>query len=315
MFSILDRYILRKYLGTFILLLLLFIPIGITINLAEKIDKILANEVPFIQVAIYYLDFTVYFANLLFPLFLFLSIIWFTSKLANNTEVIAFLSSGVSYYRFLRPYLIGATIVCIGAFFLGNYLAPTASKGFNEFSYRYLNKSRGKDREQANVYRQINENEYIYVSYFNVKEKSGNDFSLEHFEGNKMKYKLAANRIVYNEEDSTYTLFNYSKRFIGEREGSSYINRYEVVRYKRWSLPVSAYILTIIAVAVSSVKRRGGMGINLAIGIGIGMIFVFFDKIFGTIAEQSTFSPFLATWFPNFVFGILAIYLLRNAKR
>lgn len=360
MFSILDRYILRKYLGTFILLLLLFIPIGITINLAEKIDKILANEVPFIQVAIYYLDFTVYFANLLFPLFLFLSIIWFTSKLANNTEVIAFLSSGVSYYRFLRPYLIGATIVCVGAFFLGNYLAPTASKGFNEFSYRYLNKSRGKDREQANVYRQINENEYIYVSYFNVKEKSGNDFSLEHFDGNKMKYKLAANRIVYNEEDSTYTLFNYSKRFIGEREdsivsapkkdtifpfeiedltpvayiaetlnftelnsfiarekakGSSYINRYEVVRYKRWSLPVSAYILTIIAVAVSSVKRRGGMGINLAIGIGIGMIFVFFDKIFGTIAEQSTFSPFLATWFPNFVFGILAIYLLRNAKR
>ena len=193
-----------------------------------------------------------------------------------------------------------------------------------------------------------------------MKEKSGNDFSLEHFEGNKMKYKLAANRIVYNEEDSTYTLFNYSKRFIGEREdsivsapkkdtifpfeiedltpvayiaetlnftelnsfiarekakGSSYINRYEVVRYKRWSLPVSAYILTIIAVAVSSVKRRGGMGINLAIGIGIGMIFVFFDKIFGTIAEQSTFSPFLATWFPNFVFGILAIYLLRNAKR
>jgi len=360
MFSILDRYILRKYLGTFILLLLLFIPIGITINLAEKIDKILANEVPFIQVAIYYLDFTVYFANLLFPLFLFLSIIWFTSKLANNTEVIAFLSSGVSYYRFLRPYLIGATIVCIGAFFLGNYLAPTASKGFNEFSYRYLNKSRGKDREQANVYRQINENEYIYVSYFNVKEKSGNDFSLEHFEGNKMTYKIAAKRIKYNQEDSTYTLSRYTKRYIGTNEdrietlakkdtvfsfeledltpveyiaetlnlqalnkfiarerarGSSYINRYEVVLYRRWSLPVSAYILTIIAVAVSSVKRRGGMGVNLAIGIAIGMIFIFFDKIFGTMAEQSDFSPFIATWFPNIIFGILAIYLLKNAKR
>ena len=87
------------------------------------------------------------------------------------------------------------------------------------------------------------------------------------------------------------------------------------MRYKRWSLPVSAYILTIIAVAVSSVKRRGGMGVNLAIGIGVGMVFVFFDKIFGTLAEQSTFSPFLATWFPNFVFGALAIYLLNNAKR
>lgn len=360
MLSILDRYILKKYLGTFVLLLLLFIPIGITINLAEKIDKILANEVPLGQVLIYYLNFTIYFANLLFPLFLFLSIIWFTSKLANDTEVIAFLSSGVSYYRFLRPYFIGATIVCIGAFFLGNYLAPSASKGFNEFSYKYLNKSRGKDRQQSNVYRQINENDYIYVSYFNVKEKSGNNFTLEHFDKNKMTSKITASRIVYNEEDSTYSLYNYNKRLIGARadsiiyiskkdtlftfemedltpveyiaetlnfnelntfirrekaKGSTYINRYEVVRYKRWSLPVSAYILTIIAVAVSSVKRRGGMGVNLAIGIGVGMIFVFFDKIFGTMAEQSTFSPFLATWFPNFIFGLLAIYLLRNAKR
>jgi len=360
MLSILDKYILKKYLGTFTLLLLLFIPIGITINLAEKIDKILANEVPFSKVLVYYLDFTIYFANLLFPLFLFLSIIWFTSKLANNTEVIAFLSSGVSYYRFLRPYFIGATLVCIGAFFLGNYLAPSASKGFNEFSYKYLNKGRGKDRDNSDVYRQINEKEYIYVSSFNIGQNSGNNFTLEHFEGNKMTYKIKANRILYNPEDTTYTLFNYHLRKIGAREdsliykgkldtifpfeiedltpveyiaetlnfnelnqfiarekakGSNYINRYEVVRYKRWSLPVSAYILTIIAVAVSSIKRRGGMGVNLAIGIAVGMVFVFFDKIFGTLAEQSTFSPFLATWFPNFVFGVLAVYLLKNAKR
>lgn len=359
MLSILDRYILKKYLGTFILLLLLFIPIGITVNLAEKIDKILANEVPFIEVAKYYLDFTIYFANLLFPLFLFLSVIWFTSKLANNTEVIAFLSSGVSYYRFLRPYIIGATIVCIGALVLGMYLAPMASQGFNEFTYNYLKKGK-RDRNQTNVYRQINDNDYIYVSYFNVKQKSGNNFTLEHFEGNKMTYKLSASRIKFNAEDSTYSLFNYTKRTIGEdndiletrrkvdttftfeledltpvtyiaetlnfvelnrfikrekEKGSSYINRYEVVRYKRWSLPVSAYILTIIAVAVSSMKRRGGMGVNLAIGIAIGMVYIFFDKIFGTMAEQSDFSPFIATWFPNFIFGILAVYLLRNAKR
>lgn len=359
MLSILDRYILRKYLGTFILMLLLFIPIGITINLAEKIDKILANEVPFVEVAKYYLDFTVYFANLLFPLFLFLSVIWFTSKLANNTEVIAFLSSGVSYYRFLRPYMIGATIVCVGALFLGMYLAPRASKGFNEFTYEYLKRGK-KDRDQTNVYRQVNDQEYIYVSYFNVTERSGNNFTLEHFEDNKMVFKIDATRIMYNTTDSTYTLFNYTKRTIGENEdllesikkkdtvfdfemedltpveyiaetlnfvelnrfikrekarGSSYINRYEVVRYKRWSLPVSAYILTVIAVAVSSVKRRGGMGVNLAIGIGIGMVFIFFDKIFGTMAEQSSFSPLIATWFPNIIFGLLAIYLLRNAKR
>ncbi|MGJ8666625.1 MAG: LptF/LptG family permease [Patiriisocius sp.] len=359
MLSILDKYILKRYLGTFLLLLLLFIPIGITVNLAEKIDKILANEVPFIEVAIYYLDFTVYFANLLFPLFLFLSVIWFTSKLANNTEIIAFLSSGVSYYRFLRPYMIGATIVCIGAFFLGMYLAPIASQGFNDFTYKHLKKGK-KAYENSNVYRQLNENDYLYVGYFNVSEKTGTNFTLEHFEGSKMTNKISASRIQFNEEDSTYSLFTYKERRVGEfgdslifeqkrdtifdfdledltpvkyiaetlnlnelnafiarekEKGSSYINRYEVVRYKRWSLPVSAYILTIIAVAVSSVKRRGGMGVNLAIGIAIGMVFIFFDKIFGTLAEQSDFSPFIATWAPNMVFGVLAIYLLRNAKR
>ncbi len=359
MLSILDRYILKRYLGTFIMLLLLFIPIGIIINLSEKIDKMLERHAPFVEVAEYYLNFTIYFANLLFPLFLFLSVIWFTSKLANNTEVIAFLSSGVSFYRFLRPYIIGATIVCVGALIMGMYLAPMASKGFNEFTFKYL-KNGKKDRAQANVYRQINENDFIYVSSFNASEKTGNNFTLEHFEGNKMVYKIMANKIVFNETDSSYTLYKYSKRTILEnkdiliskkkkdtvfsfdledltpveyiaetlnmfelndfierekKRGSSYINRYEVVRNKRWSLPISAYILTIIAVAVSSIKRRGGMGVNLAIGIGIGMIFIFFDKIFGTMAEQSDFSPFVATWFPNFVFAILAIYLLKNAKR
>ncbi len=358
MLTILDKYILKKYLGTFSLLLLLFIPIGITVHLAEKIDKILDNEVPFKAVAIYLLEFTVYFANLLFPLFLFLSVIWFTSKLANNTEVIAFLSSGVSYYRFLRPYMIGATIVFSLGLGLTLYLAPLASTGYNEFTYKYL--VRKKDRDKGNIFRQINDNDYIYVSYFNTIDNSGAHFTLEHFEEEKLVYKISANRIRYNEIDSTYTLQSYKKRTIGvnddilesrasvdttfsfnledltpvkyiaetlnysdlnnyiEQEkarGSSYINRYVLEKYKRFSIPFSVFILTIIAVAVSSIKRRGGMGANLAIGIGIGMIFVFFDKIFGTLAQQSDFSPLVATWFPNVIFAILAIYLLRNAKR
>lgn len=356
--KILDWYILKRYLGTFLLLLFLFIPIGITVNLAEKIGKILENEVPFMEVVYYYIDFTIYFANLLFPLFLFLSVIWFTSKLAQNTEIIAFLSSGVSFWRFLRPYLIGSTIVCIGALFLGMFLAPSASKGFNEFKYTYLKK--GKEiQETRDVYRQINDNEYIYASHFQPRTKSARNFTLEHFEGNELKFKISASRLQVN-KDSTFTLSHYKKRIIGEdedilinktsldtvlpfefdqltpveymaetlnytelekfieqetRRGSGNINRYKVVAYKRWSLPISAYILTIIAVAVSSMKRRGGMGINLALGITLAFVFIFMDKVFGTIAEQSDFSPLIAVWTPNILFGILAIYLLFNAKR
>ncbi|SKB63363.1 lipopolysaccharide export system permease protein [Salegentibacter holothuriorum] len=357
--KILDWYILKRYLGTFFLMLLLFIPIGITVNLAEKIGKILDNEVPFIEVALYYVDFTIYFANLLFPLFLFLSVIWFTSKLANNTEIIAFLSSGVSFWRFLRPYLIGATFVCILALILAMFLAPKASKGFNEFKYEYLKKNVAT-QETRDVYRQINDNEFIYASHFQPLGKSARNFTLEHFEGNELKFKISASSLRFNEEDTTYSLTNVNKRIIGvegdsilhqnkldtilpfefdeltpetyiaetlnytelnefieqeRRRGSGNINRYLVVAYKRWSIPVSAFILTIIAVAVSSMKRRGGMGVNLAVGITLAFIFIFFDKVFGTMAEQSTFSPLIAVWFPNITFGLLAIFLLYRAKR
>lgn len=357
--KILDWYILKRYLATFFMMLLLFIPIGIVVNLAEKIGKILENNVPFWAVAQYYLDFTIYFANLLFPLFLFLSVIWFTSKLANNTEIVAFLSSGVSFYRFLRPYFIGATIVSLLALFLGMYLAPNASKGFNEFKYTYLKKG-VKVQQTQNVFRQINDNDIIYVSSFNPKSKVGQNFTLEHFNENKLEFKLFANNIRFVEKDSSYLLTNYHKRtytedgdyFITERRkdtifsfelddltpveyiaetlpytdlsnfikkersrGSSNIGRYEVVLYRKWSIPVSVFILTLIAVSVSSIKRRGGMGVNLAFGITIAMVYVFFDKVFGVMAEQSDFPPLVAVWFPNVLFGILAVYLLINAKR
>ncbi|GAA4954175.1 LptF/LptG family permease [Algibacter agarivorans] len=340
-------------------MLLLFIPIGITVHLAEKIGKILENEVPVNEVLVYLLDFTIYFAHLLFPLFLFLSVIWFTSKLANNTEIIAFLSSGVSFTRFLRPYLIGATIVGLISILLGLFLAPKASEGFNDFHYKYF--KRGKSAvDNTDVFRQINDNDIIYVSNFHSKNKTGSNFTLEHFEDNELKYKISASSIKYIEEDTLYRLTNYVKRDIGvyedvlqkerrkdtlfafhvddlipviyaaetkmygdlkqfiakeEARGSSNVGRFKLVLYRKWSLPVSVFILTIIAVAVSSIKRRGGMGVNLAVGISIAMVFVFFDKIFGVMAEQSDFPPIIAVWFPNIIFGILAAYLLYNAKR
>ncbi|TVZ49591.1 lipopolysaccharide export system permease protein [Olleya sp. Hel_I_94] len=343
---------------TFAVMLLLFIPIGITVHLAEKIGKILENNVPFGEVMQYLLDFTIYFAHLLFPLFLFLSVIWFTSKLANNTEVVAFLSSGVSFTRFLRPYLIGGVIVALLSIVLGLYLAPNASKGFNNFKYKYL--SGKKENNNTNVLKQINDNDIIYVTSFDTKNKTGVNFTLEHFEEGKMTYKISASNLRYIEQDSAYILRNYFKRTIGdnddvldiqrkkdtifsfdledltpesyiaetlrydelvrfidreEKRGSKYIGRYKLAKYQKWSLPVSVFILTIIAVAVSSRKRRGGMGVNLAFGICIAMVFVFFDKIFGTLASQSNFSPLLAVWFPNIIFGVLAFFLLRNAKR
>jgi len=355
----LDWYILKRYLGTFITMLLLFIPIGIIIDLAEKIDNILESEAPTEAVLAYYLDFIVYFANLLFPLILFLSVIWFTSKLANKTEIIAMLSSGISFWRFLRPYAIGASMVCLVALGVAMFLAPQASKGFNEFKYEYLKKNK-KVQETNDVYRQLNENEYIYASNFIPISKSAVNFTLEHFEGNRMTSKITASRIKYIEKDSMYRLSNFVKRtilddddllftkrrydtilpfdieeltpvnYVAEtldtfalnafikresKKASPDLNTYKVTAYKRWSIPVSAFILTLIGVAVSAMKRRGGMGVNLAFGIGLAFGFIFIDKIFGTMAIQSDFQPWIAVWLPNVLFGLLATYLLYHAKR
>lgn len=361
MLKIIDRYILKRYLATFTVMLLLFIPIGIVIDVSEKVNKMIENKVPFKEIANYYFYFTIHFANFLFPIFLFLSIIWFTSKLANNTEIIAILSSGISFTRFLRPYIVGATIVSIGALIMGFFLAPKANEVYNNFRYTYLiGGGQEEMRQNSDVFRQISDNEFIYVSNFNTISKTAFNFSLEKFKGDQLDYKITANRIKWNPADSTYTMFGYNKRTVGqlgdiiekadqkdavfsfdlddltptvyvaetlnysdlihfiEREkkrGNANINVYLTVLYKKYSVPISAFILTIIAVAVSSMKRRGGMGMNLAIGILLAFSFVFFDKIFGVMAEKSTIPPIIAVWIPNIVFGILALYLLRNAKR
>ncbi|MCK0147883.1 LptF/LptG family permease [Arenibacter sp. F26102] len=341
-------------------MLLLFVPIGIMANLAEQVGKMIDNEVPFPEIAMYYLNFTLVIGNLLFPVFLFLSVIFFTSKLANNTEIVAILSSGVSYGRFLRPYLIGASIIAIIMFFMGMFIVPNASVGYNEFIFKYLKKGK-QDRVTTNIFNQLNENDYIYVSSFDPARQIGYNFTMERFnEENTLDFKISAANIRWIDKDTVYRLTSYEKRklvndveivetkrrldtifdfkiddltpvsYIAEtknmfelnkfiatqkRKGASNINSYILVKYKRWALPIAAFILTIIAVAVSSVKRRGGMGVNLAFGIGVAFIYIFFDKVFGTLAEQSGFSPLWAVIIPNVMFGAIAFYLLQNAKR
>jgi lipopolysaccharide export system permease protein len=361
MLTIIDKYILKRYLVTFASMLLMFIPIGITVDISEKVNKMLENKVPFDLILTYYGNFVVHFSNILFPIFLFLSIIWFTSKLANNTEIIAILSSGISFRRFLRPYIIGAFMISIFALFMGLFVVPKASAGFNNFRYMYLiGGGRDEMRETNDVYRQISDSEFIYVSNFNEPSKTGYNFVFEKFNKEKLVYKITASSIMWDEKLKTYILYNYVKRTVGElddkiesettknmkfnfgiddltplvyvaetlnifelnkfiekeqKRGSSNINVYLVQKYRKYTVPVSAFVLTIIAVSVSSMKRRGGMGINLALGIAIAFVYIFLDKILGTMSEKSDIPPIIGIWIPNIIFSILALYLLRNAKR
>ena len=333
--KILDWYILKRYLLTFFMMIVLFIPIGIIVDLSEKVDKMIQKKAPMNEILLYYVSFIGYFANILFPILLFLSIIWFTSKLANNTEIIAIQSSGVSYMRFLRPYIIGATIISIIVFFMGMFIVPAASTVYNDFWNKYIRSS--KVESVSDLYNQFTDNDYLYVSSFNYEDKRGYNFSVEHFDGIRMTEKINAETIQWIErKEQLDTIFKFKiddlmpmeytaenknlfelDKFI-ERErmkGSPNLNMYLLVKYRRWGAITTAFILTLIGVAVSSVKKRGGMGINLMVGVVVGFTFVFFDRVFGTLAQTSGgLSPLMAVLIPNLIFLTLAILLLRKVR-
>ncbi len=357
---ILDRYIISKYIVTFLTMLFLFIPISVLVDLSQRIDNFNQKEIPAIDVLWYYYNFIWHFGFILFPIFLFLSVIWFTSKLSANTEVIAILSSGISFRRYLRPFLIAASIISIGAFIAGQFIVPNASKNIKEFEFTFF-KSSKKDRQTQLLFKQIGDNDYVYLSQFNPTRQLGYNFSYESFQGNTLKSKIYARNIRWIEEDTLYRLTDYFKRsfdatgketietlprldtimpftfedlsplnytaqtltmfelndFIAkeQKSGSPLINSHLLVRNKRWSIMVAAFILTIIGVAVSSFKRRGGIGMNLALGVVLAFLYIFFDKIFEVMVEKSNYTAALAAWIPNLIFGILSIFLLRHAKR
>ena len=340
-------------------MLVLFIPIGILVDISEKIDKFKEFDVPLQEIASYYLDFVWYFGNTLYPLFVFLSVIWFTSKIANNSEIIAILSSGISFNRYLRPFMIAASIIALMAFYSGMFIVPEKNKSFNEFSYKYLKKGK-KSRETSKIYKQVDKNDFVYVSSYNPTRELAYDFSYEHFNKNNLEFKISARNIRWIKEDSIYRLTDYFKRtFEGDMQfieskkildtifsfkinelsslnymaetqnffelnefikqekesGSPLINNHLLVRHKRWSLPLSTFILTLLAVSASSFKRREGMGVNLAFGIITAFTFVFFDKFFSVMVSKSGLSPFLGAWIPNIIFLLLAIYFLKYAKK
>jgi lipopolysaccharide export system permease protein len=354
-----DKYILKKFIFTYILIQLLFVPIAIVVNLADNIDKLLEKQVHLVEILDHYYNFSIYFSSSLLPLFLFLAITWFTSKLSSNSEIIALYSSGVSLKRILKPYMVGSLIIALISLLAGMFIVPESTKKYNDFSYRYL-KGNKKAVNNKNIFRKINESEYIFLTQFNQKNNVGTNFTLENFSDEKLNFKISSTSIRFIPELEKYRLNNYTKRTITDSidiiqnkrtfdtifsfsvddltplnyvaeslnydelinfieieksRGSTNIERYLVVKYKKWSIPFSIFILTLIGFSVSAEKRRGGTGVNLAFGIGVAMIYVFFDKIFGVLAQQSDLSPILAVWLPNIFFGLLAIYLVRNAKK
>lgn len=213
--KILDLYIIKKFLGTFFYSIALIVSIAMVFDLSENLDEFLSKEATAREIVVdYYLNFIPYFANLFSSLFTFIAVIYFTSKLAYNSEIIAILSSGVSFHRLMRPYLISAFIIAIFSYVLGNFVIPPANKSRVEFRNKYINtKNTGPEQ---NIHRQLTPGTFIYMRSYNPSTDVGYKFTIEKFENGKLVSKLSADYIKWDREKKKWEINNYYIRNINE---------------------------------------------------------------------------------------------------
>lgn len=209
----LDRYLLIKYLGTYFVSIALIISIAVVFDFAENVDKLI--NVPIKEVLLdYYGNFIPYFISLFSPLFNFIAVIYFTSKLAYDSEIIAILSSGISFSRFVRPYMLGATVIAVFNFVLGGWVIPQATRGMNDFKDVYLRSSYRKAQLGRNIHRQIEEGTFVYMRSYNTSNDVGYRFTLESFKDGELKSKLSADYIQWDKEKKVWEINNYFIRTI-----------------------------------------------------------------------------------------------------
>ena len=355
-----DAYIVSKFITTFFIALLLIIGIVIIFDISEKIDNFVAKEAPLKAIVFdYYLNFIPYFMNMFSPLFVFITVIFFTSKMAADSEIIAILSCGISFHRMMVPYIFSATLIAIFSLCLNLFIIPDANKTRLEFENQYV-KTRFKSVGR-NVHYQISPGEFVFAESFSSWNNTAYRFTLEKIVDNKLVSKISAESAVYNEEKGVWTLKKYfirdynedltdrirsgkqldttlalsSKDFYLTEKTVEKLNYHElnnlidtqrmrgdanvkfalIEKNTRFALPFSAFILTIMGVALSSKKRRAGIGWNIGIGIALAFTYILFLRFSQMFVHTDTLPPAIALWLPNLVFAIIAGFLYRIAPK
>lgn len=212
-----DRYIIKKFLGTFFFSIVLIMSIAVIFDLTEKLDNFFENQAPLHEIIFdYYVNFVPYFMNMFSPLFIFISVIFFTSKMAGNSEIIAILASGVSYRRLMWPYFLSALLLFFLSFWMTGYVIPPASEKMLTFQDKYVQRF---TRENArNVQMEVEPGTILYIESFQKRTQVGYRASFEHFDGKQLTMRITADRISY---DSVYAWHfdHYTRRdFDGMRE-------------------------------------------------------------------------------------------------
>lgn len=210
--KILDGYLLRKMLGTVVFAISLLMTIVVVFDMSENIQRFLNHNVPWKEVITgYYLNFIPYFINLFIPLFTFISVIWFTSKLSSRNEIISIFDNGISFNRMLVPYVTGAVIIMIISLVMANFIVPNTNRKLNDFKYQYFGK-----RAVSSTYLHIknSKNSYIFVERWDKMDSMGYNFTYEEFDSSALRLKISAQTIDYDEDNKIWHLHRYLKRVI-----------------------------------------------------------------------------------------------------
>ncbi|MCU0421311.1 MAG: LptF/LptG family permease [Bacteroidia bacterium] len=219
MLKTLDRYIIKKFLVTFLFTLGLFALIAIFIDISEKIDDFLKKKPPFTVIVFeYYIYFVPYFFGMFSPIFVFLSAMFFNSKLAQNSEIIAILNSGINYRRFLRPYFI-ATAILAGIFlYLNTIVIPYCDKQRYLFEETWIKEK--KTTQSNNISFMVEPGTILHLESFNYLDSSGYNVSIERYQGNRITQRIFANRLLWNPNKKTWQLEYYQRRIFNEKNES-----------------------------------------------------------------------------------------------
>jgi len=325
------------------------IAIIIVFDLTDKLNKFIENNLTFIDISKYYMGLVPFYLNLFMPLFVFLSIIFFTSKLAGKSEIIAVMSNGVSFKRLALPYFYTAFLLATLSFTLGNYIIPKANKSRIDFENKYI--LYHPSRETRDIHKQIKPGIFLYIKFFEKVNNIGHIVTIEKFENNVLVSKMSADNIFWDEKKEKWRANNYIIRnihpyedelikgsfidtnlfltpkdiketkinietlnikelnqFIKDQKlhGNENLNDFLIEKHQRTAIPFSTFILTFIALCLSSKKVKGGTGLNIGIGIVLSLMYILIQKLSNGWASSGAMTPFIAVWMPNIIFTFVA---------
>lgn len=213
MLTKIDWYILRKFITTFVFAMLLFTVIAVAVDSSEKTDDFVRTGLSTGQIIRqYYFGFVPFIWGLLFPLFVFIAVIFFTSKMALRSEIIAILAAGVSFNRWLRPYLVGGILFGALLWVANSYYIPRANELRSVFEIRHLGKGNNAYGVQATYYLRVDTNTYVGVKYYDTASKTAGNFFLDRIRDGKLDYNIRAGRMQWDSVRRVWSLTNVVER-------------------------------------------------------------------------------------------------------